>query len=117
MDYKKTNAPANTITRNLDDFAVKTGNTYHAINICSKMADKINASIREELYQKLEEFATLNDNLEEVHENREQIEVSRYYERLPKPTLMSIEEFLNDRVYYTKYVENDDDKFIPDIEK
>lgn len=64
------------------------------------MADQINAELRKELYEKLEEFATYNDNLEEVHENREQIEVSKYFEKLPKPSLISLEEFLSDRVYY-----------------
>jgi hypothetical protein len=116
MDYKKTNAPVTTVTRNLDDFAEKTGNLYQAMVICSKMADKINEEIRTELYQKLEEFATVNDNLEEVHENREQIEVSRYFERLPKPSLIAIEEFLNDRVYYTKYVEESEKDIIIDKE-
>ncbi len=117
MDYKKTNASVTTITRDLDDFAEKTGNLYHAIVICSKMANKINEEVRTELYQKLEEFATVNDNLEEVHENREQIEVSRYYERLPKPTLVAIEEFLTDRVYYTKYEQPADEIIIEKEEK
>lgn len=112
MDYKKTNAANTTITRNINDFDEKTGNLYQAIAVCAKMADKINDEIRTELYQKLEEFANENDNLEEVHENREQIEVSRYYERLPKPTLIAIEEFLNDRVYFTKYEETEEDEKI-----
>jgi hypothetical protein len=110
MDYKKTQAPLSTVTRNLNPFTEKTGNLYQSIVVCAKMADKINDEIRVELYQKLEEFATMNDNLEEVHENREQIEVSKYFERLPKPSLIAIEEFVNDRVYFTKYEEKEEDK-------
>lgn len=102
MDYKKTDAPTSTITRDIVQMAYATGNIYEAIVICSKMADQINTVLRKELYEKLEEFATYNDTLEEVHENREQIEVSRYYERLPKPSLISLEEFLTDRVYYKR---------------
>lgn len=101
MDYKKTNAPTNCITRDVVEMADKTGNVYESVVICSKMADQINADIRKELYKKLEEFSSFNDNLEEIHENREQIEVSKYYEKLPKPTNIAIEEFMNDNVYYT----------------
>lgn len=101
MDYKKTEAPTSTITRNIVSIAQHTGNIYEAVIICSKMANQINSELRKELYEKLEEFATYNDNLEEVHENREQIEVSRYFEKLPKPSLIAIEEFLNDRIYYS----------------
>jgi hypothetical protein len=106
MDYKKTEAPSSTITRNIVTIAQATGNIYEAVIICSRMATQINTELRKELYEKLEEFATYNDNLEEVHENREQIEVSRYFEKLPKPSLISLEEFLNDRIYY-KYVETE----------
>ncbi len=101
MDYKKTNAPTNCITRDVVEMAEKTGNVYESVVICSKMADQVNADIRKELYKKLEEFSTFNDNLEEIHENREQIEVSKYYEKLPKPTNIAIEEFMADNVYYT----------------
>lgn len=101
MDYKKTEAPASTITRNIVSIAHHTGNIYEAVIICSKMADQVNTELRKELYEKLEEFATYNDNLEEVHENREQIEVSRYFEKLPKPSLIALEEFLNNRIYYS----------------
>ena len=90
MDYKKTDAPVSTITRDIVAIAEKTGNIYEAVIICSKMANQINAEIRKELYEKLEEFATYNDNLEEVHENREQIEVSKYFEKLPKPSLIAV---------------------------
>ena len=101
MDYKKTNAPTNCITRDVVEMAEKTGNVYESVVICSKMADQVNADIRKELYKKLEEFSTFNDNLEEIHENREKIEVSKYYEKLPKPTNIAIEEFMADNVYYT----------------
>ena len=101
MDYKKTNAPTNCITRDVVEMADKTGNVYESVVICSKMADQVNADIRKELYKKLEEFSSFNDNLEEIHENREEIEVSKYYEKLPKPTNIAIEEFMNDNVYYT----------------
>jgi len=101
MDYKKTKAPTTCITRDVVEMADKTGNVYESVVICSKMADQVNADIRKELYKKLEEFSSFNDNLEEIHENREQIEVSKYYEKLPKPTNIAIEEFMNDNVYYT----------------
>ncbi len=106
MDFKKTDAPVSTVTRNIVQIAEKTGNIYEAVVVCSKLADQINSELRKELYEKLEEFATYNDNLEEVHENREQIEVSRYYEKLPKPTLIAMEEFLSDNVYYARSTSN-----------
>lgn len=100
MDYKKINAPTNTVTRDMADFRDKTGNVYESIAIMGKRANQISVEIKDELKKKLEEFSTSNDNLEEVFENREQIEISRYYERLPKPTLMAAQEFLEDNVYY-----------------
>src|SRR5574344_710075 len=100
MDFKKTNAPANTITRDLVDFVKDTGNIYESVAIIGKRSNQISVEIKEELKQKLEEFSTSTDSLEEVFENREQIEISRYYERLPKPTLMATQEFLDDRIYY-----------------
>ncbi len=102
MDYKKTNAPTSTVTRDIVEIAFATGNIYEAVVICAKMSDQINTELRKELYEKLEEFATYSDNLEEVHENREQIEVSRYYEKLAKPSLIALEEFLSHRVYYAR---------------
>lgn len=102
MDFKKTEAPVSTVTRNIVQIAEKTGNIYEAVVICSKLSNQVNADLRKELYEKLEEFATYNDNLEEVHENREQIEVSKYYEKLPKPTLIAMEEFLSDNVYFKR---------------
>ena len=100
MDYKKTNAPTNTVTRDMQDFRDKTGNVYESIAIMGKRANQISVEIKDELKKKLEEFSSASDNLEEVFENREQIEISRYYERLPKPTLIASQEFINDDVYY-----------------
>ena len=100
MDYKKSNAPTNTITRDMQDFRDKTGNVYESIAIMGKRANQISVEIKEELKKKLDEFSSSSDNLEEVFENREQIEISRYYERLPKPTLIATQEFLEDKVYY-----------------
>ena len=87
-------------TKNLIDIKAKTGNLYESISIISKRANQINISLREELHNKLEEFASHTDSLEEVHENREQIEISALYEKMPKPTLVSTHEFLNGKVYY-----------------
>ena len=100
MDYKKVNAPANTVTRDMADFRDKTGNVYESIAIMGKRANQISVEIKDELKKKLEEFSSSSDNLEEVFENREQIEISRYYERLPKPTLIATQEFIEDKVYY-----------------
>ena len=100
MDYKKTNAPTNTVTRDMQDFRDKTGNVYESIAIMGKRANQISVEIKEELKKKLDEFSSSSDNLEEVFENREQIEISRYYERLPKPTLIAAQEFSEDQVYY-----------------
>lgn len=100
MDYKKSNAPTNTITRDMQDFRDKTGNVYESIAIMGKRANQISVEIKEELKKKLDEFSSSSDNLEEVFENREQIEISRYYERLPKSTLIAAQEFIEDEVYY-----------------
>ena len=102
MDYKKTKAPATTITRNLNDIDKATGNVYEAVAIIAKRSNQINSELKEELNRKLEEFASYTDNLEEVFENREQIEISRFYERLPKSTLIAIQEYLDDQIYYRK---------------
>src|SRR5690554_4240132 len=107
MDFKKIDAPVSTVTRNIVEIAEKTGNVYEAVVIIAKFADQVNADLRKELYEKLEEFATYTDTLEEVHENREQIEVSRYYERLPKPSLIALEEFLSDNIYYAREIETE----------
>ncbi len=101
-DFKKSKAPSSTVTRDLNMMEAKTGNIYEAVIICSKRANQISVEIKEELNRKLEEFANYTDNLEEVFENREQIEISKFYERLPKHTLIALEEFENDQIYVRK---------------
>lgn len=96
----KPSVPTSTITRDLRELDKKTGNIYESLVIISKRANQISNNMKEELHAKLAEFASSNDNLEEVFENREQIEISKHYERLPKPTLIAIDEFTNDKVYY-----------------
>ncbi|WP_242927750.1 DNA-directed RNA polymerase subunit omega [Pontibacter vulgaris] len=91
--------PSSIVTRNMADFAKQTGNVYMSVSVISKRANQIAVKLKEELNSKLAEFATTVDNLEEVFENREQIEISKYYERLPKPTNLAIEEFLEGGVY------------------
>ena len=100
MDYKKTNAPTNTVTRNLMELCEDTGNIYETVSIIGKRANQIAAEMKNDLSKKLQEFASYNDNLEEVFENREQIEISRYYEKLPKPTWMATQEYIEGKVYY-----------------
>ena len=100
MDYKKSKAPVNTITRNIMDLCEETGNIYESVAIISKRANQISVQIKEDLSKKLAEFASYNDSLEEVFENREQIEISRYYEKLPKPVLLATEEFVENQVYW-----------------
>ncbi len=100
MDYKKTNADLTTTTRDLRDLDGKTGNLYESIAIISKRANQISAEMKEELTNKLAEFASHTDNLEEIFENREQIEISKYYERLPKPSLIAINEFMENKIYF-----------------
>ena len=100
MDYKNIKAPTNTVTHNIMDFARGTGNVYESVVIMSKRANQIAAQMKEDLSKKLKEFAQTNANLEEPFENREQIEISRYYEKLPKPTLIAIDDFLHDKIYY-----------------
>lgn len=92
--------PNTTVTRDLRVIDEKTDNLYESIVIVSKRANQIAIDVKEELNAKLAEFATTNDNLEEVFENREQIEISKHYERMPKPTLVAIDEFLSDKVYF-----------------
>ena len=100
MDLKKTNASVNTITYNKSKLEAPTGNIYEAITIISKRANQINAEIKKELIEKLEEFATYNDSLEEVFENKEQIEVSKFYEKLPKAHALAVQEWEEDKIYY-----------------
>ena len=100
MDYKKSKATVDTVTRNIMDLCKETGNIYESVAIISKRANQISVEIKQDLNKKLSEFASYNDSLEEVFENREQIEISRYYEKLPKPTLLATEELINGNVYW-----------------
>ena len=100
MDLKKVNAPVNTVTYNRNEIDAPTGNIYEAISVIARRAEQINTEIRKELIDKLEEFATYNDSLEEIFENKEQIEVSKFYEKLPKPHALAVQEWLNDKIYY-----------------
>ena len=100
MDYKKSKAPVNTVTRNIMDLSRETGNIYESVAIIAKRANQISVEIKQDLNKKLSEFASYNDTLEEVFENREQIDISRYYEKLPKPTLLATEEFEEGSVYW-----------------
>ena len=102
MSVKDTKAETNTITYDRDKIEEKVGSIYEAIVIMGKRAEQINAEIRTELHNKLDEFAIHNTTLEEVFENREQIEISKHYEKLPKPTSIAVEEWLNDEVYFRK---------------
>ncbi len=107
MDFKKTKAESTTIPRDLRELESRTGNIYETVMILAKRANQISSEMKEELSQKLQEFASYTDNLEEVFENREQIEISKFYERLPKPSLIAIQEFMENKVYVRK----------PEIEK
>lgn len=100
MDYKDTKAANTTITYNKEAIEASTDNIYEAISIIAKRATQINSDLKKELIEKLEEFATYNDSLEEVFENKEQIEVSKFYERLPKPTAIAVEEWLTEKIYH-----------------
>lgn len=100
METKKSNIPNNTVTRKMIDLDTPTGNIYESVAIISQRANQISTQTKQELMRKLEEFSTTTDSLEETFENREQIEISKYYERMPKPTLVATEEFLNGEIYY-----------------
>jgi DNA-directed RNA polymerase subunit K/omega len=100
------NTSSNVEPKKLSDLKEKTGNLYESIAIIAKRANQINISIKEELHNKLEEFASHTDSLEEIHENKEQIEISRAYERMPNSALLATTEFLDDKVYFRKNDEN-----------
>lgn len=109
-DLKKTEAPVNTVTLNRNVVDEPTQNIYEAISIVAKRANQINLEIKKELLEKLDEFATYNDSLEEVFENKEQIEVSKYYERLPKPHALAMQEWLEGKIYYRNTLEEISEK-------
>ena len=100
MEIKKSNIPNNTITRKLTDLDAPTGNIYESVVVISKRANQISSEIKQELNRKLADFSSVNDSLEETFENREQIEISKYYERLPKPVLIATQEFEDGDIYY-----------------
>jgi DNA-directed RNA polymerase subunit K/omega len=102
MNFKNTNAERTTITRDVVDLQEKTGNVYQSIVALSKRSNQINAQLKEELTQKLQDFASHTDNLEEIFENREQIEISKFYEKLPKPVAIAMQEMLEDKTYIRK---------------
>ena len=100
MDTKNLKAPNTSNTYDRDLLTAPTGNMYEAISIIAKRAEQINTDIKEELIEKLEEFATYNDSLEEIFENKEQIEVSKFYERLPKPHSIAVQEWMDGKIYH-----------------
>ena len=110
MNYKKTNASKTTVSRDLYGLSKDVGNVYETIAILAKRSRQISVEMKEELLEKINEFATVNNSLEEVFENKEQIEVSRYYERLPKSTSIAIQELTEGKIYHRmpeKEVDND----------
>ena len=102
MDFKKTNTPINTVTRDTIALSEQTGNIYETVCVIARRSNQIAAQMKADLEKKLQEFAPYNDNLEEVSENREQIELSRYYERLPKPTLIATQEYIEHKLFFHK---------------
>lgn len=100
MDYKKSKAPKNTITRDMNELTAKVGNVYETVAIISKRSNQISAALKRELDTKLQDFAVPQDALDDSFENKEQIEISRSYERLPKSTLMATQEFIDDQLVY-----------------
>ncbi len=110
MDYRKSNAPVTTVTRNLDLMSQGTGNVYETVIIVSRRANQIAVEMKQELNKKLEEFASYSDNLEEVFENREQIEISKFYERLPKATLIALQELEDGKIFHRNTAEQSKQK-------
>jgi len=109
MNFKNSTAEKTTITRDTADIEMSTGNIYESIVMMSKRSNQLSIELKEELTQKLQEFASTTDNLEEIFENREQIEISRFYERLPKPVAISIQELLEDKIY-ARFPEDTEEK-------
>lgn len=100
MDFKKSNAPLNTVTRDMLAISQQTGNVYETVCVIGKRANQISLELKKELEKKLQEFAS-SDNLEEISENREQIEISKFYEKLPKPTLIATQEYIEKKLYFS----------------
>lgn len=99
INYKNTNAEKSTVTRDISDFSDKSGNIYKSLIAISKRSNQISAEMKDELTKKLAEFASTTDNLEEIFENREQIEISKFYESLPKPVAIALQEYLENKIY------------------
>ena len=110
MNYKKTNASKTTVSRDLYGLSKDVGNVYETIAILAKRSRQISVEMKEELLEKINEFATVNNSLEEVFENKEQIEVSRYYERLPKSTAIAIQELTEGKIYHRMAEEKSDNE-------
>ncbi len=108
-NLKETNAEISTVTYNRNKIDEPTNNIYEAISILAKRSSQINSEVKKELMDKIDEFSTYNENLDEIFENKEQIEVSKYYERLPKPHSIAVEEWLNGKIYHRKTDEGDTD--------
>jgi len=100
MDYRKSNAPLTTVTRDMSKLSDETGNIYETLMVIAKRSNQISSEMKKDLEKKLQDFASFSDNLEEVFENREQIEISRFYEKLPKPTLIASKEFQDGKIFY-----------------
>ena len=100
MEIKRLHVPGNTVSRDMNKISERVGNVYEMVKIIAKRSNQINYELKNELDKKLQEFSGLTDNMEETYENREQIEVSRYYEKLPKSVLVATQEFLEDKIYY-----------------
>ena len=110
MELKESKAPKTTITYNRDEIAKPVGNLFEAISIISKRADQIGMDLKEELTNKLKEFETHNEGLEEIFENKEQIEISKFYERFPKSTALAVEEWLQGKIYFRNTLDEDNTK-------
>ena len=108
MNFKNSTAEKTKITRNTDEIEETTGNIYESIVLMSKRSNQLSTELKEELTQKLSEFASTPDNLEEIFENREQIEISRFYERLPKPVAMAIQELMEEKIYVRNPIVEED---------
>jgi DNA-directed RNA polymerase subunit K/omega len=106
MDYRKSNAPLTTVTRDMIRLTENSGNVYETLMVIAKRSNQISVDMKQDLEKKLQEFASCNDNLEEVFENREQIEISRYYEKLPKPSLIAAQEFEDGKIFYKNPVKD-----------
>lgn len=100
MDYKRTNAPVNTLTRDMSELDAKVGNVYETVAIIGKRSNQIAQEVKKELDAKLQDFSKADDGIEETYENKEQIEISRSYERMPKATLIATQEFIEDKLVF-----------------